>query len=66
MEGEVLAHLELHPVDLGEKPGCRKVVVRGSGLRLAKMGYLSLEMADSLDRGAASSWSFSIIMPPPA
>ena len=33
MEGEVLAHLELHPVDLGKEPRRRQVVVRGIGLR---------------------------------
>lgn len=48
MEGEVLSHLQLHPIDLGEKPGCRQVVVRGIRLRLAEMRHLSLEMADPL------------------
>ena len=46
MEGEVLAHLELHPLDLGEEPRRRQVVVRGIGLRLAEVGHLSLKMSD--------------------
>src|SRR6266545_8110880 len=51
MKREILPHLELHPVDLGKEPGCRQMVVCGIGLRRAQMGYLSLEMADSLQRG---------------
>src|SRR3989442_2277527 len=46
---QVLAYLQLHSVDLSQKPGCREVIVRRIRLYLAQMSHLVLKIADPLE-----------------
>src|SRR5882724_2442754 len=46
---QVLAYLQLHSVDLSQKPGCREVVVCRIRLYLAQMSHLVLKMTDPLE-----------------
>src|SRR5438132_6348256 len=71
---QVLAHLQLHSVDLSQKPGCGEVIVLRIHLYLAQMSHLA-EMADPLEtriellvtrnHGASAMISTTSRRPPP-
>ena len=52
MGGQVLANLELHPVDLREEPGHRRMIVHWIGFQMSKLDNLSLESCHSFQRDA--------------
>src|SRR5439155_25128249 len=48
MKREVLAHLQLHSIDLCQEAGCRQVAVCRIRLCLAQIGNLALKVTNSL------------------
>src|SRR2546428_5443169 len=48
MKREVLAHLQLHSIDLCQEPACREVVVCRIRLYLAQIGDLALKVTNPL------------------
>ena len=50
MNTQVLAHLELHTIDLGQKPGCGGVKIDRVGFGPAQVGDLVLKVNNALQR----------------
>ena len=50
MNTEILAHLELHTIDLGQKPGYAGVKIDRIGFDPAQVGDLMLKMNNALQR----------------
>jgi hypothetical protein len=49
VQREILAHLQLHSVDLGEAPHCRAVIVDGIPLDLTQSSHLGLKVPNPLE-----------------